>query len=190
MIISTGIISSMHPAIFLDRDGVIMENRSSYVRNWEDVEIYPQALQSLAEASASPFKFVIVTNQSAVGRGIITLETAREINERLVETITNYGGRIDGVFMCPHAPQDHCDCRKPEPGMLLQAAEQLSIDISRSFLIGDALSDWLAGQAAGVKGTILVLTGRGRSQVLLSKPDNLKPYLTYDSLRDALSALI
>lgn len=167
-----------------------MENRTSYVRDWGDVDIFPQALQSLAKVSGSPFKFVIVTNQSAVGRGIISLEVAREINDRLVETITKSGGRIDGVFMCPHAPKDHCNCRKPEPGLLLQAAEKLTIDLNKSYLIGDALSDLLAGQAAGVKQTILVLTGRGMSQALLLKPKHLKPYLTYDSLSDALSDLI
>jgi D-glycero-D-manno-heptose 1,7-bisphosphate phosphatase len=180
----------MHPAIFLDRDGVIMENRASYVRKWGDVEIYPQALESLSKASFSPFKFVIITNQSAVGRGIISLDIAKEINERLVERITKSGGRIDGVFMCPHAPKDNCNCRKPEPGLLHQAAEKLSIELNKSFFIGDALSDLLAGQAAGVKQTILVLTGRGKAQSLLSKPEYLKPYLTYDSLSDALSDLI
>ena len=185
-----GIIATMHPAIFLDRDGVIIENRASYVRNWGDVEIYPQALQSLAEASTSPFKFVIITNQSAVGRGIISLEVAQEINERLVEEITINGGRIDGVFMCPHAPQDKCSCRKPEPGLLIQAAEKLSIELGKSYFIGDAISDLLAGQAAGVKQTILVLTGRGKSQSLSSKPDHLMPYLTYDSLNHALTDLI
>jgi D-glycero-D-manno-heptose 1,7-bisphosphate phosphatase len=185
-----GIIATMHPAIFLDRDGVIMENRASYVRDWGDVEIYPQALQSLAEASASPFKFVIITNQSAVGRGIMSLEIARDINDRLVERIAKSGGRIDGVFMCPHAPQDHCNCRKPEPGLLIQAAEELSIDMSKSYIIGDAISDLLAGQAAGVKQSILVLTGRGKSQSLSAKPDNLKPYLVHNSLSDALNYLI
>ena len=167
-----------------------MENRPSYVRDWADVEIYPQALLSLAEVSFSPYKFVIITNQSAVGRGIISLETANEINQRLVKRITKSGGRIDGVFMCPHAPQAHCNCRKPEPGLLLRAAEKLSIDLRKSYFIGDALSDLLAGQAAGVKQTILVLTGRGKAQSLLPKPVHLKPYFTYNSLSDALSDLI
>lgn len=180
----------MHAAIFMDRDGVIIENRSAYVRNWTDVEIYPQALLSLAKVSTSPYKFVIITNQSAVGRGLISIKTANEINDRLVKHITNSGGRIDGVFMCPHTPQDLCNCRKPKPDLLFQAAQSLSIDLAKSYFIGDAISDLLAGQAAGVKQAILVLTGRGKTQSLMPKPDKLKPYLTYPSLSDALSALI
>src|SRR4030067_60755 len=109
-----GIIPIIQPAIFLDRDGVLIENRSSYVLRWEDVEIYPQALAALAQASSSSYKIILITNQSAVGRAIIELETALEINLRLVQKIEETGGRIDGVFMCPHKPEDHCECRKPK----------------------------------------------------------------------------
>lgn len=185
-----GIIASMHPAIFLDRDGVIIENRPNYVRRWEDVLFYPQALQALAGARGSPYKIVIVTNQSAVGRGMISLETAHEINRRVIETIEAHGGRIDGSFICPHAPQDDCDCRKPKPGLFRQAAEALSLDLGQSYLIGDALSDLLSGQAAGLRQTILVRTGRGAAQEALPKPQELKPFLTFDTLSQALAALL
>jgi D-glycero-D-manno-heptose 1,7-bisphosphate phosphatase len=151
------------------------------------VVIYPQALEALANASSIPYKFVIVTNQSPVGRGIISLEQAQEINTKLLNIIRQAGGRIDGIFMCPHAPQEKCACRKPMPDLLFQAAEKLSLDLSRSMLIGDALSDLLAGQAASLPTTILVRTGRGVSQDKLPKPDNLKPYLLYETLADALN---
>ncbi len=180
----------MFPAVFLDRDGVIIENRAAYVREWSDVSFYPQTLHALAKASASPYKFVIVTNQSAVGRGIMTLGKAQAINQQLVAQIEHAGGRIDGVFMCPHAPQAHCACRKPEPGLINQAVEKLSLDLDRSVLIGDALSDLLAGQTAGIDRTALVLTGRGANQALLPKPDNLKPFVTYKTLADALLDLL
>ena len=85
------------PAIFLDRDGVIIENRDAYVRSWDDVSIYPQALQALAAFRNAPFYFVIVTNQSAVGRGIISQQEAEAINTQLVKEITLAGGRIDAV---------------------------------------------------------------------------------------------
>ena len=96
----------MHPAIFLDRDGVIIENQPAYVRSWDDVQFIPQALVALARLRDSLFKIVIVTNQSAIGRGQITLSEADSINRRLVQVIEKAGGRIDGVFMCPHAPID------------------------------------------------------------------------------------
>lgn len=180
----------MYPAIFLDRDGVIIENRASYVRGWEDVAIYGQALTALAEINSSPYKIVVVTNQSAVGRGIISLEIVWEINNRLVKIIEQTGGRIDGVYVCPHAPQDGCACRKPEPGLLLQAADELSLDLSRSILIGDALSDILAGQAAGVRQTALVRTGLGAEQAATAKAEPLKALLIYGTLDEALSELL
>lgn len=175
-----------NPAIFLDRDGVIIENRDAYVRAWADVEIYPQALAALARLSATRFKIVIVTNQSAVGRGIITLDEAHAINRRLTAEIERAGGRVDGIFMCPHAPADDCLCRKPQPGLLTQAAAELGLDLSRSYLIGDAITDIQAGQAAGVYQAILVRTGRGAVQAALAQTVLLKPFLTCNTLDEAL----
>jgi D-glycero-D-manno-heptose 1,7-bisphosphate phosphatase len=180
----------MRPAIFLDRDGVIIENSPTYIRSWKDVILFPEALSALTRIRFSPFQIVIVTNQSAVGRGIIPLSAAVEINQRLAKTIEQAGGRVDGIFMCPHAPEDECDCRKPKPGLLLQAAQALSIDLSQSFMIGDALSDLLAGQAACVRETILVRTGRGASQEMLPLPAGLKPFRAYPTLADALKEMI
>jgi len=180
----------MFPAIFLDRDGVIIENCPAYVRTWEDVWIFEQALVALKSISDSPYKIVIVTNQSAIGRGIMTFEQAHSINTRLVETIVHDGGRIDGIFMCPHTPDDQCQCRKPNPGMLLQAAKELSIDLSRSIMIGDALSDLLAGKRAGVHQVRLVQTGRGMLQSQLPVPNELGSFLIYDNLSKAIYDLV
>lgn len=179
----------MQPALFLDRDGVIIENRPAYVRSWEDVFIYPQALAALVSARQSPYRIVIVTNQSAVGRGLISLSTARLINQRLVTKIEAAGGRIDGVFMCPHAPEDNCACRKPKPGLLLDAARKLSLNLNRSVLIGDALTDLSAGRAAGVAQTILLRTGRGAIQAALPEANSFKPFPVYDTLSEALANL-
>lgn len=180
----------MHPAIFLDRDGVIIENRPTYVRSWADVEIFPQALDALAQVKNSSYKIVIVSNQAGVGHGLIPLAVVDEINRRLVEEIEKAGGRIDGVFVCPHTPQDGCNCRKPEPGLLFQAAKTLSIELSRSIIIGDALSDLQAGQAAGVLQIALVRTGRGFEQALVGEAADLRPFPIYDTLAQALADLI
>ena len=185
-----GIIAGVYPALFLDRDGVIIENCPDYVRRWEDVRFYPQALEALASIHTSPYKIVIVTNQSAVGRGLISLETALQINQRIIGTIERHSGRIDGSFMCAHAPQDGCDCRKPRPGLFYQAAKALTLDLGQSYLIGDALSDLLAGQAAGLRQAVLVRTGRGAEQEFLAKPKELEPFLTFETLSDALAALL
>jgi D-glycero-D-manno-heptose 1,7-bisphosphate phosphatase len=179
----------MFPAVFLDRDGVIIENVDTYVRSWAEVVFLPSALAALQKLGGSPYKIVLVTNQSAVGRGLISLSEARQISQRIVAVITDAGGRVDGVFMCPHAPQEACTCRKPLPGLILQAAEALSIDLSRSVMIGDALSDIQAGQAAGIHCCILVRTGRGAAQLHLPQAASLPPFQVSRDLESALDLL-
>lgn len=177
------------PAIFLDRDGVIIENCSNYVRSWADVAIFPQAVEALVAVRHSSYLIILVTNQSAVGRGHISYETAAAINDRLLAEIRAEGGRVDAVFMCPHSPDAGCSCRKPQPGLLLQAAEDMNIDLGRSVMIGDALTDVQAGQAAGVREAILLRTGRGREQEILPAAGCLPPFPVFNTLADALASL-
>ena len=179
----------MYPAVFLDRDGVIIQNRENYVRSWEDVEFLPFSLHALKQLSQSSYKIIIFTNQSAIGRGIITIEQADAINQRIVKEITDAGGRIDGLFLCPHAPDDNCLCRKPLPGLILQAAEALSIDLSMSALIGDALTDIQAGIKAGIQTLILVKTGRGQEQHQSHQIKNFPQLIFTDHLLSAISII-
>ena len=179
----------MYPAIFLDRDGVLIENRSDYVRDWSQVTIIPEAIHALSLATARHYKIVIVTNQSAVGRGLMLQATAEQINRRLVDLIRHHGGKVDGVFMCTHKPDDDCSCRKPRPGLLLQAASELSLDLQRSWMIGDAWSDVQAGQRAGVQRTILLRTGRGAEQSLQPCPEDVESHLIFDNLPLAFDAI-
>ncbi len=178
------------PAIFLDRDGVIIENRPDYVRSWEQVEIFDRSLGALAAIRDSPHKIFIVTNQSVVGRGLIPHLTAEEINTRLVRAIKARGGRIDHVYMCPHAPAAGCRCRKPRPGMLLEAAAQHGIDLESSILIGDALTDLEAAWRAGLQTVGLVRTGRGRGQALRPRVRSLPPFPVFEDLSEALESLL
>ena len=153
----------MTAAVFLDRDGVINENRDDYVKGWEEVCFLPGALEALARLAATPFRVLLITNQSPIGRGILTAGQVEATNRRLVEEIGAHGGRIDGIYYCPHCPDDGCDCRKPRPGLLLRAARELEIDLRHSYLVGDAISDVEAGLAAGCR-PIMVLTGLGQEQ--------------------------
>ena len=180
----------MKPAIFLDRDGVIVENRPNYVRSWADITIYPQALDALLKVSSLPYYIVLITNQSAVGRGLIPFTTAQAINQELVAEIERMGGRIDGVYMCPHAPSEGCECRKPKPGLFYQAARELSLDLTRSMMVGDALSDIMAARAAGVPHQVLVRTGRGKAQAQLPEVTSLQPLTVCDNLTTALEDLL
>lgn len=151
-------------AVFLDRDGVIIQNRVDYVKSWREVEFVPGSVEALARLSALDLAVVIVTNQSCVGRGLVSAETAGRINVRLVEVIRKAGGRVDGLYMCPHTPADACECRKPAPDMLRQAERDLGIDLAASYYVGDGAEDVWAAQAVGCH-PILVLTGRGQQSV-------------------------
>ena len=179
----------MYPAIFLDRDGVLIENRLDYIRDWSQVKIIPEAIHALSRTTFRNYKIVIITNQSAVGRGLILPESADEINRRLVDLIQHQGGKVDRVYMCVHKPDDDCSCRKPRPGLLLQATRELSLDLQRSWMIGDAWSDVQAGQRAGVRHTVLLRTGRGAEQLLQPCPAELAGHLVFDDLPMAFDAI-
>ncbi len=180
----------MRPALFLDRDGVIIANRADYIKSWQEVEFLPGALAALARLRHIPAAIVVVTNQSAVGRGILTLEQAQIINTEVVSTIRRAGGRIDAVYLCPHAPWEGCECRKPQPGLLFQAANSLELDLAASTLIGDALSDLQAAEAAGVPLRILVRTGRGQAQLAMPGQGSLGEYQVADNLGAAIDGWV
>jgi D-glycero-D-manno-heptose 1,7-bisphosphate phosphatase len=148
------------PAIFLDRDGVINYNRADYVKTWHEFEFLPGALGALRQLAGLGWPVIVVSNQSAIGRGLISQATVADINRRMIEVVQAAGGRIDEALFCPHHPAEACACRKPQPGLLKRAAERWQIALPASFLIGDAPSDMLAAQAAGCQ-PILVETGRG-----------------------------
>jgi D-glycero-D-manno-heptose 1,7-bisphosphate phosphatase len=155
--------NKVRKAVFLDRDGVINRNQNNYVQSIESVHIIPGSLQAIANLTKSEYAVVIVTNQSAIGRGLITAEIAQQINKFLLDKIKFANGIIDGIYLCPHHPKTHCSCRKPKPGMLMQAAAEHNLDLERSWLIGDAITDIQAAIAAKVK-PVLVATGRGTKQ--------------------------
>jgi D-glycero-D-manno-heptose 1,7-bisphosphate phosphatase len=176
------------PAVFLDRDGVIVENRPDHVKSWSEVRFLDGAFKSLAILAASPLAVVVVSNQAAVGRGLITLQQAWDVQNEIVCAIQGNGGRIDASYLCPHRPEDGCECRKPAPGMLRRAAEELDLDLSRSWLVGDAVSDLEAAHAVGCRG-ILVRTGRGRSQELANLSEWNNPCDVVDDLPAAVQLI-
>ena len=151
-------------AIFLDRDGVICENRPDPVKNWNEFEFLPGVKESMAALSRLGLPIIVFTNQAAIGQGEVPAEVVRDIHRRMVAEITAVGGHIDRVICCPHRPEDECACRTPRPGMLLQIASETDIDLSQSYLVGDTCADLQAGQKAGCR-TFLVLTGQSTEQL-------------------------
>jgi histidinol-phosphate phosphatase family protein len=147
--------------IFLDRDGVINRNlENDYVKCWEEFEFLPNALEAIQNLTEAGYQLIIVTNQSCINKGIISPATLDTIHRRMVAEIEANGGSIRAIYHCPHREEEGCDCRKPRPGMLIQAAAEHAVDLSTACLIGDSIRDIAAGQQAGCR-TFLVLTGHG-----------------------------
>lgn len=140
--------------IFLDRDGTLMAD-TGYIREPSDVVLVPGATEALRRLRDSGFCLVLVSNQSGIGRGIITEEEAASVHAELERLLAREGTTLDGAYYCPHAPWDGCACRKPAPGLLLQAAQDLGLDLSRSVVVGDKESDVDAGRAAGCVSLLL-----------------------------------
>ncbi len=148
-----------HRAVFLDRDGVVMHD-ANYVGDVERVIVVPAALRSLKRLLDAGYRLFVVTNQSGVGRGYFTREAVEKIHAYLDAEFAKVGVHFDRYYVCPHHPEDNCDCRKPKPKFLREAAAEYGLDLARSFMVGDRSTDIQCGQNAGTR-TILVLTGVG-----------------------------
>ncbi len=153
--------------VFLDRDGVINENRGDHVKSWSEFRFLPGALESIARLSRHGMQVFVITNQAIVNRGMVPREVVDDLNRRMMREIERGGGRIVAVAYCPHRPEEQCACRKPQPGLLLDLARAHGVDLRRTVVVGDALTDVEAGLAAGCE-AILVLTGRGVDQLALA----------------------
>lgn len=140
--------SEASPAVFLDRDGVLCED-VGYVGSWERVRVLPGALVAVRLFHEAGVPVVIVTNQSGIGRGLLLESQVRRVNDRICQMVDACGGRIAGVYFCPHSPLEGCACRKPAPGLLQQASCDLRLDPDRSVMVGDQPSDVAAGYGAG-----------------------------------------
>ena len=159
------------PAVFLDRDGTLIEEKV-YLSRPELVRLLPGVAQALRDLAAAGFACVVITNQSGLGRGLFTVADLGAVHEELTRQLTQAGAALDGFYFCPHVPAtsdqtviEHFD-RKPGPGLLLRAAVELGLDLTTSWMVGDAVSDALAGRHAGCRGSILVRTGHPLSMQL------------------------
>ncbi len=147
-------------AVFLDRDGTL--NREiGYIGDPADLVLLSGVGPALGRLAAAGFALVVVSNQSAIGRGVLAAAQVEAVNARLVAFLHAEGVQLDGLFVCPHAPADSCACRKPAPGLFLQARDALGLDLAGSWMVGDSAHDVAAARAAGVR-PLFVLTGWGK----------------------------
>lgn len=154
------------PAVFIDRDGTLNVEKH-YLHRCDDWEWIPGAVEAIRRFNAAGYRVIVTSNQAGIARGMYRDADVAALHRRVDQDLERAGARIDAYYYCPHHPQHgavrDCDCRKPEPGMLLQAAREHAIDLPRSYMIGDKASDVEAGMNAGVT-PILVLTGYGEQE--------------------------
>ena len=153
----------MNRAVFLDRDGTIIEDKD-YLSDPGQVMLFPGAAEALKRLQDAGFKLFIVSNQSGVGRGYFTMADVARVNQRLAELLAKHGVHIEKIYVAPEAPDQPSRGRKPSPEFLFDARDEFGIDLAQSYMIGDKLSDLECGWNAGVKKSILVRTGYGAEQ--------------------------
>jgi D-sedoheptulose 7-phosphate isomerase len=166
------------PVVFLDRDGVVNANRSDYVKSWDEFLLFPDVAAAIRRLNEAGYAVVVVTNQSAIGRGIISEATVEQMHAQMCHLLAGQGAWISKVYYCPHHPNADCLCRKPRGGLIQQALAELPVDATRAFMVGDHASDVAAGRSCGLT-TVLVTSGRGTvAECGLDMPDHVAPDLT------------
>ena len=147
--------------VVLDRDGVINVDSDAFIKSPDEWVALPGSLEAIARLNQAGYRVAIATNQSGIGRGLFDMNELNAMHLKMHRMVALVGGRIDAVFFCPHTAEDHCECRKPKPGMLKMIAERFEADPKATPVVGDSLRDLQAGAALGFA-THLVLTGKGR----------------------------
>lgn len=180
-------------AVFLDRDGTINED-PGYLGKPSDVRLFPGTSKALSELkSRLNCKLVVISNQSGVARGLITKAMVNSVNERINEILSEDKVSIDAFYYCPFHPEfnteEECECRKPSPKLIFEAAKDFEIDLSKSYFVGDTTSDILCGINAGLK-TVLVKTGYGVESISILQKQNKIPSFVAENLMQASSFII
>lgn len=159
----------LFPAVFLDRDGTLMED-VDYCADPARVAVYPSVTDSLRRLKVRGFRLVVVTNQSGIGRGMFTEADFQRVQVELIHQLGG-DGLLDAAYHCPDAPERATNRRKPDAGMILEAARAHRLDLPRSYMVGDSGRDVVAGQRAGLAANVLVLTGKGQEHRTRCQPD-------------------
>ncbi|MCD4723165.1 MAG: D-glycero-beta-D-manno-heptose 1,7-bisphosphate 7-phosphatase [Desulfobacula sp.] len=147
--------------VFLDRDGVINIDSSEYIKNKSEFKFIPKSPEAIALLCKNGFHVIVITNQSMIGRNMVTQESLDAIFKKMKNGVKKAGGEIKDIFFCPHAPEDNCSCRKPKPGLILDAQKKYHIDLDQSCMVGDSIKDIECAINAGCSKILLVKTGNG-----------------------------
>jgi D-glycero-D-manno-heptose 1,7-bisphosphate phosphatase len=176
-------------AVFLDRDGVINVDRSDYVKSWAEFKFLPRVFEALRLLKEHKIRVIIITNQSAVNRGLMTLDALLEIHKKMVDSIMKNGGEIEAIYYCPHRPNEKCKCRKPKPGMVLKAKKDLKIDLTQSYLVGDSKKDVELARSVKVK-CVRILKKASQRPSSVDREWTLERPISARTLRDAVDHIL
>lgn len=174
--------------VILDRDGVINRDSPDFVKSAEEWVPLDGSIAAIAALSQAGFAVAVASNQSGLARGLFDHEALRRMHRKLQDLVASEGGSVALIVICPHGPDDGCDCRKPAPGLLLQVADALDVTLDNVPVVGDSLRDLEAAAAVGAN-PILVRTGNG-SKTERALPPGLQDVPVFDNLRDAAAALV
>lgn len=173
--------------VILDRDGVINEDSDAYIKSPDEWQPIPGSLEAVAKLNRAGAKVIVFTNQSGVARGLFDLTTLAAINCKMEAALAAFGGRLHGIYFCPHGPDDGCECRKPRPGMLHQIAHDFRTSLTDVPVVGDSLRDLEAAVAVGAR-PILVRSGKGERTLAKPLPEGATVYADLAAVADALIA--
>lgn len=178
--------------IVLDRDGVINEDSDDYIKSPDEFIPVPGSLDAIAKLNRAGYTVVVATNQSGLARGYFTEQTLQQMHDKLTDLLSQAGGKIEKIYVCPHRPDDNCDCRKPRPGLLERILSDYPVEPGTVTLIGDSLKDLQVARAVNIT-PMLVRTGKGvRTESSLQKDENKSFANTpiFDNLAQAVDHLL
>jgi D-glycero-D-manno-heptose 1,7-bisphosphate phosphatase len=175
--------------IILDRDGVINEDSDEYIKSPDEWIPVPGSLDAIARLNHAGYTVAVASNQSGIARGYFSMETLTAMNVKMNDMLTQLGGRIDAMFICPHGPKDGCDCRKPKPGLLTEIGNRFQTRLGGVLFVGDTINDVKAAQAAGAQ-PIIVKTGKGEKTASLIAEENIENVPVYDDLADVVNNVL
>lgn len=176
--------------VFLDRDGVINVDSPDYIKSWSEFQFISGSLEALRRLNESGFTTIVITNQSAVNRGMIPEPVLHGMHDNMRRAVEKQGGCIADIFYCPHRPDEGCLCRKPKPGLIQQAQQQHRIDPSTAWMVGDSVKDIGCARNAGCGHAILVRTGNGRSSERMLLEKQTPPDHVAENLREAVDFIV
>jgi len=175
--------------IILDRDGVINKDSDAYIKSPEEWTPIEGSLEAIAKLNRAGYTVTVASNQSGISRGYFDLQSLAAMHRKMDDMLGQLGGRVEGVFFCPHGPRDHCACRKPQPGLLQDISRRFSIPLDEVVFVGDSIKDLMCAKNAGAI-PVLVKTGKGERTMLEKDAEGFANVPVFSDLAEVVDALL